>query len=193
MKRVPLLLLLLGLMALASTSQVARPQDATPKQKKAPKVAPEQLPSVRFNPEAMVIAGARGDNYSIAVSKDGKRIAAAGGSNNPASGFVSVIETETKKELLSLRLKRLYNSIGISPDGKYVAVGGSSGDLKVLEVDGGKTVFSKKLDGGVSLAFSPDGESLATATRGKTVIEFPPLPPGSSLVAHSLPAESAVT
>jgi len=145
-------------------------QDA-PKKSEAPAVAkaPAGVPAIRFNPTSMAVAGASSETVAIAVSDDGKRIASVGGSLNPASGFVSVIEVPSKKEVLSVRLPRQLTSVGISSDGKLVAFTSQSNDLKLLEVDSGKTLFSKKLDGNAQLAFAPDGHSLATITQTKTV------------------------
>jgi WD40 repeat protein len=144
-------------------------QDA-PKKSEAPAVAKAPgVPAIRFNPTSTAVAGASGDTVAISASADSKRIASVGGSSNPASGFVSVMEVPSKKELLSVRLPRQLTSVGISSDGKLVAFTSQSNDLKLLEVDSGKTLFSKKLDGNAQLSFAPDGRSLATITQTKTV------------------------
>jgi WD40 repeat protein len=141
-----------------------------PEKSQAPTTArAASTPAIRFAPNAAAIAGASGDTFALSLSADGKRIASVGGAFNPASGFLSVIETQSKKELLSLQLSQQFGSVGLSPDGKFVAYTGRSGDLKVLEVDTGKLLFSKKLGSAAHLAFAPDGLSLATVTEAKTV------------------------
>ena len=161
--------LLSGLVLVASLSLIAAQQSAAVKNK-APAVSADQGPrAIRFNTAPSTFVGATGDTLAVAATKDGKRIATVGGSFNPAIGFVSVIDLESKKELLSLRFPRAYSSVGISPDGKLVALANATADLKLLEVDTGKTLFSKKLDGAAEVAFAPDGLSLVTVTNAKTV------------------------
>src|SRR5205809_713847 len=147
---------------------LAGQQDEPAKDKSPAPAKKATPPAIRFNQTPTAISGASGDTISVAVSADGKRIASVGGSANPASGFVSVIDTASKKELLALTTPRPFNSVGISPDGKLIAFTGQSGELKLLEVANGKTLFVKKLDGAAKLAFAPDGQSLATATEAKT-------------------------
>jgi len=145
------------------------PPEIKPDVEKKP-VVEQEHPLTRFNPAPTPIVGAKSEVLAIAASADGKRIATIiGNSPNTAPVSVSVIETDSKKQLLSVNASRPFQSIGISPDGKLIAVSGQLGDLKLLEVDSGETIFSKKLDGGAQLAFAPDGQSLATATVGKTV------------------------
>ena len=161
--------LLTGLAMVAAVGFLAAQQEP-PQKPKTPLAAKENgPPTIRFNPTATLIAGAGGDTFSIAVSADGKRVASAGGAYNPALGFINVVDVQSKKELLSLNLIRHPNSIGLSPDGKRVAYADQSGEFKLLEVDGGKTIFAKKLDGSAQVAFAPDGRSIATATAAKSV------------------------
>ncbi len=160
---------LVGLALIVAMGLLSAQQDV-PKETKSPVVPTEQVaPALRFNPTPTVVVGASGDALAIAVSADGKRVVSAGGSFNPSTGFINVIETQSKKELLSLRLPRPFNSVDISPDGKFVAMTGQSGELKFLDVASGKTLFSKKLDGAAQVAFTPDGQSIATVTQTKTV------------------------
>lgn len=139
------------------------------RQEPTPTVAKADPPAVRFSPNALAVAGASGDVLAISVSSDGKRIASIGGTFNPDTGFVNVIETGSKKELLSLRLPRLYNSVAITPNGKYLAFTGRLGDVKLMEVDTGKTLFTRRLNSTAKLAISPDGRALAAVTESKLV------------------------
>ena len=76
---------------------------------------------------------------------------------------------KTKKEILALKLPRLYQSIGLSPDGTIAALTGQNGELRIVQLDTGKTLFVRKLDSAARVAFSPDGQSIATVTQAKTV------------------------
>ncbi len=159
---------LAGFALIVTAGMLVSQQDGPEKDKSAvPK--PQRVPAIRFNPNSTAIVGASGDTIAVAVSADGKRIASIGNALNPSSGYLSVIEVPSKKELLSIRVSRPTNSVGISPDGKSVAFASQLGDLKLLGTDSGKTLFSKKLDGSARVAFAPDGRSLATITQAKTV------------------------
>jgi WD40 repeat protein len=144
----------------------AQPQKPEPKSKHPAKLKAAAGP--RFNPTPVAVVSSGGETQSVAVSADGRRIASCGGAANPATGFISVMETDGGTETLALRLLKPYTSIGISPDGKLLAVTTAS-ELKVLEADGGKTRFTKQLDGAAKLAFAPDGRTVATITQAKTV------------------------
>jgi len=153
---------------IAAVGLLAAQQD--PPEKKAPQKAKTAVaPAIRFNATPAAVVGSAGDTQAVAASKDGRRVASSGGSLNPATGFISVIDTESRKELLGLKTPRPFNSAGLSPDGKILAVTGTAGELKVIEVDSGKTLFTKQLGAAAQLAFAPDGKSIATVTQGKTL------------------------
>src|SRR5262245_60767046 len=81
-----------------------------------PKATPvERPPAIRFAPNAVPISGASPDVLAVAVTADGKRIATGGGTTNPMTGFLSVLDAETKKDLLALDLARPVNAVGFSP------------------------------------------------------------------------------
>lgn len=129
----------------------------------------------RFHLWPTEIVGGSGNTVELAVSADGKRIASIGGPSPPfplffyPPAFVSVTDTASKKELLSLQMVRKPVSVGISPDGRFVAFTGESSELRLLEVESGRALWSKMLDGRGYLAFASDGKSLATATEARTV------------------------
>src|SRR5215471_4080261 len=140
-----------------------------PDEPKTPTPAKSLPPAMRFAPTPVAISGANVDVFAVAVTADGKRIATAGGAANPQSGFVSVLDVETKKDRLALKLARPVNAVAFSPDGRHLAYAGSEGEFKLIEADTSKAVFAHKLDGAARLAFSPDGKTLATVTAAKTV------------------------
>ncbi|HEX2915392.1 MAG TPA: WD40 repeat domain-containing protein [Chloroflexia bacterium] len=123
--------------------------------------------------------------YALAVSPDGQRVAAAGSGNSERSYYpIKVWEVKTGRELANLTGHTLpVRSLAFSPDGSQLASGGNdqtvrlwniaSGQaLKVMSVDtrtvnGEKARASWGLEGTntgtVSVVFSPDGQTLATA------------------------------
>ena len=62
-------------------------------------------------------------------------------------------------------------SLAVSPDGKYIAVGGSPEEVKVLEIETGKEMdeLKNKYDRVQGLAFSADGVSLLIGSKDKKV------------------------
>ncbi len=153
---------------LLSAGLLAAQQD-TAGPSKAPAAAASSQAPIRFDPEPTIIAGLSLSTHAVAVSADGERIATCGYSTVPAASFVSVIETKSKKQLLLMRLPRQAAAVSISADGKLVAFTDGSWGMRVVEIDTGKTVYTKLLDGSSDVAFAASGKSFATLTAGKTI------------------------
>jgi WD40 repeat protein/serine/threonine protein kinase len=117
---------------------------------------------------------------SIAFSPDGKRLA-----GNSSDGFVKVFDAQTGQELLALKKKEQTDPGGgnvvFSPDGTKLAAvsrtstgGGEglrSGGVQVWDAQTGQELFVLKGHAGTveSVAFSPDGQRLASASQDRTV------------------------
>ncbi len=104
---------------------------------------------------------------SVAFSPDGKRLAI----RNP-SGFVSIREAETGKQLISFTppFKMPFSSssasLAFSPDGKLLVASGADEAFHLCDVATGKLVRSFVGENGspiMPVAWSPDGHSLASA------------------------------
>jgi WD40 repeat protein/serine/threonine protein kinase len=122
---------------------------------------------------------------SVAFSPDGKRLASASGTpfggRRERAGEVKVWDASTGKELLSFPgLPHWINSVAFSPDNKYLAAGSGDlpqlapsvpGEVRIWDVNTGREVLA--LQGHsfwvTSVAFSPDGQRLASASADRTV------------------------
>ncbi|MBK6836391.1 MAG: caspase family protein [Bacteroidetes bacterium] len=119
---------------------------------------------------------------SMTVTNDGNYIVAAG--DDKAVKVWSLQTGEVVKEFLGeigLGSAGIISSIALSPDNKYLAVGGSfatdmtsmkgGGDVRIYDFKT-KKIVALLTDNALpvnTLAFSPDGKLLATGNKGKTI------------------------
>ncbi len=109
--------------------------------------------------------------YSVAISPDGKTIAAAGISGYFADMSPSIYLFDRASGKIARRLTGLPDVVEMlrySPDGKYLAVGLGSGGLRVLRAsDGHEALADKEYNGDCSaVAFRSDGVLAASAFDG---------------------------
>ena len=134
--------------------------------------------------ELRTLKGPTGKVNSVAFSPDGSRVASADGDGSQeAVGEAKVWDAATGREILSLtvptpdRVHLHLTSVAFSPDGKSLAAGvwggyarptgeWVSGEVLIWDAVTGQVKFSL---GGVfqpnSVAFSPDGKSLAASSK----------------------------
>jgi dipeptidyl aminopeptidase/acylaminoacyl peptidase len=98
----------------------------------------------------------------VAVSADGKRIAAAQAGSNIV--LVKEIETGRIHHRLVHRISTRLTCLAFSPSGKVLAVGGKAGMLFLHDLARGKQMASVQAHPSATwtLAFTPDGKTLAT-------------------------------
>ena len=123
-----------------------------------PKGAPPVV-AVPFDYETHSIYGCVRDST---LSPDGKRLL-IGGQFGFARGGWALWDLQTGKELVSVPMaKRKAACVAISPDGKYVAVGGNAGELRVFDAATGKSLATMEGHRAylLQVAYTPGGKYL---------------------------------
>lgn len=155
--------------------------------------ASSPVSSLRFSPDGKVLAvggyrdvrvidTASGDRLaefsgntdlvrSLAISPDGKKVAAAGGAPQ-LFGEIRIWDLQSHQLLKSMRgHKDCIYSIAWSPDGKLIASGSYDRMVKLWDPETGREVrnLQDHIDAVFAVAFSPDGKRLASASQDRTV------------------------
>ncbi len=112
--------------------------------------------------------------HCLAFSPDGRLLAIGSGAMtaNAGPGLVHVLDAATGK--LRHRWKghpSMVTALAFTADGRTLASGDATGDVRLWEVATGKEQFHRQAGSGVSsLGFSPDGKRLATGLWNTTVL-----------------------
>ena len=106
--------------------------------------------------------------WSVAISPDGKTLAAGAGWWT-TGGEVGVWDLATRKPLQRFADNSGVSSVAFSPDSKLLAFASWGNHVRVLEWDTGKEKAEFDVSGVSRIAFSPDGSLLAIATEGQTM------------------------
>ncbi len=149
----------------------------------------------------------------LAFSPDGKTIAAGGnggGVTNQGNVYTWQVATGTPGPTLRLAttdpvkvIGNKVSSLAFSPDGKTIAGAGFAGPsylqngaytgTQIWDVTTGTVVSTVTDTGGGSVAFSPDGATLATTLTGGTGVELWDVAAGKATGTITLPTNSAMT
>ncbi len=119
-----------------------------------------QEPTLRF-----VLDGHAGGVQSIAVSDD---TIVSGGRD----GTIKLWNLDTGVERMTLEGHGRVFSVAVSPEGSTVASAGRDGPIKVWNANTGREVMMMEAgldpvaNGGLPIAFTPDGQTLASSDRG---------------------------
>jgi WD40 repeat protein len=158
---------------------------------------PEEFPSlhesvgdVRFTPDGRLAAVAVAGNVYVIESLTGREVVKLPGQIGPIHlGFspdgrslavagwdqvAQVWEVASGKALMRAEKVGHVNSVAVSPDGRFVALGSefTDGVIYVLDAGTGKAVQELRGHGSYvgALAFGPDGRSLASGQRDTTAL-----------------------
>ena len=118
-------------------------------------------------------ARAGGSHIGVAFSPDGQLVASPAGGNQQT---IKVWNANTGKELMTLSAHQLLpTKVAFSPDGKFIASGGSGLDIKVWEWETGREFLTLRghHEGIItSVAFSPDGKRIASSCQGDYTVKL---------------------
>ncbi|AFY57553.1 WD40 repeat-containing protein [Rivularia sp. PCC 7116] len=110
--------------------------------------------------------------FSLAISPDESKLFC--GVNYPGTG-ISVWNLETAKYIKTLpgHSNHAVQALAITPDGETIISGANDGNVKALNVETGKLIFSLKKQrhskGVESVAISPDGRTIVSGSKDKTI------------------------
>jgi len=114
--------------------------------------------------------------YSIAISPSGNQIvtgACCDCDEETIGGTIRVWDIKSGNELMRCNYSPGVFSVAFSPDGKYIASGGSDGDrtVKIWDTNSGAEVMTLDgHDGGVgSVVFSPEGKRILSGSKDETI------------------------
>jgi WD40 repeat protein/beta-lactamase regulating signal transducer with metallopeptidase domain len=120
-----------------------------------------------FSMTAINLLSPPNEVFTVAFSRDGKRVAAGlGGYDRP--GAVELFDVASRKLLWRAHEPRGVAALSFAPDGKRLAWSGWSGLAKVSDVDSPRLRLTLPLsERNVRVKYSGDGQWLAAATEGR--------------------------
>jgi RNA polymerase sigma factor (sigma-70 family) len=128
----------------------------------------EDPPVVREAPAPPGAPPSVSDVWSAVLSPDGK-LAAAGAGRWDQPGEVAVWDLASGKRLLHRAERKGVASVAFAPDGKLLAWGSCTNEVRLAEVPAGNEVAVFRLPRVSRVAFSPDGSLLAAASEAGIV------------------------
>ncbi len=113
------------------------------------------------------LAFPEGEVYSLSYSPDGLWLYAAGGKGSQSGSFVAWKVPDYRRITKIEFDKDIALAMDVSPDGRWVALGGPTKRLRVYRIEDQKLLFENKkhADWITSVAFSKDGVLLASGDR----------------------------
>jgi len=120
---------------------------------------------------------------SLAVSPDGKRLAAFGDDRPAKTGAILIMSTSDGQVEQTWARDLAVSQVEFSPDSSQLAIGMNDGKLQLLNVATGNVIheLSGHAADVLSLAFSPDGKRLASGSGSKAPGDSPAAPVSTRL------------
>ncbi len=135
-----------------------------------------------FEPKPINFLGGNNDVFSLAVSPDGRQLAAASGYWD-RTGEVKLWDLSTRRLLKTFRTWGGQASVAFSPDGRQLASAGYDFHVHVWDLKKGWEVMTLDWGGQGRAAFSPDGKLIATATEDNKSVKLWDASSGKELAA----------
>jgi WD40 repeat protein len=112
----------------------------------------------------------------MALSPNGKTLAIASGDfasaadPTKAEGALGLWNTATWNEEVTMSRQEVVSAVAFSPDGNLLAVGGTEGLIRLVDIAGNELAVLRGYIGKVrSICFSPDGTILASGSSDGTI------------------------
>ena len=155
------------------TTDKAVPATPAPRQfrqpHRRPPGCPTSRPPIRTTPRLM--QGGGGQGWAVAVSPDGKTLAADAGGTGNNEGALTLYDLPEGKERVTLTEPRPIRCVAFSRDGKHLATGDFSNFAQLRDPKTGavRQVLRGHTGAINSLDFTPDSKRLVTASLDKTL------------------------
>src|SRR5262249_34206528 len=115
--------------------------------------------------ERLTLRGHRAPVRAVAFAADGRTLATAGWDWNRMTGTVKLWDPASGRERLALQNDKFF-ALALAPDGKTLATGGLDQSVRLWDAATGEelTVLGGHTRAVGTVAFSPDGKTLASAS-----------------------------
>jgi WD40 repeat protein len=119
-----------------------------------------------------VLKGHTGAINALKYSRDGKRLASAGGVPGSKEHVVRVWDVSTGESRELKGHTAPIHTLAVAPDGKRLVSGSEDGTVRIWSAETGEQLVKIDTPGGQNVAWSPDGKTIAACTAGPNFIRL---------------------